>query len=91
MNAEKVNEPILLIHGEADNNSGTFPIQSRRYYHALKGLGKTTRLVMLPFESHGYRARESILHMLWEMQQWLDQYVKDAEVREPRVSGDEGY
>ncbi|MDH3458267.1 MAG: prolyl oligopeptidase family serine peptidase [Gemmatimonadota bacterium] len=91
MNAEKVNEPILLIHGEADNNSGTFPIQSQRYYHALKGLGATARLVMLPYESHGYRARESILHMLWEMQEWLDRYVKKAVPSEPRVSGDEGY
>ena len=75
MHAEKVNEPILLIHGEADNNSGTFPIQSRRYYHALKGHGATARLVMLPYESHGYQARESVLHMLWETQQWLDTYV----------------
>ncbi len=86
MHAEKVNEPILLIHGEADNNSGTFPLQSRRYYHALKGLGKTARLVMLPYESHGYRARESILHMLWEMQEWLDKYVKQAEPEKQRVS-----
>jgi len=78
MNAENINEPILLIHGELDNNSGTFPIQSERYYHSLKGLGKTARLVMLPYESHGYRARESILHMLWEMEEWLDRYVKAA-------------
>ena len=79
MHAQKVNEPILLIHGEADNNSGTFPIQSRRYYHALKGHGATARLVMLPHESHGYRARESVMHMLWEMTQWLDTYVKNAQ------------
>lgn len=76
MHADDVNEPILLIHGMADNNSGTFPVQSERFYHALKGLGKTTRLVFLPAESHGYRARESILHMLWEMDRWLDRYVK---------------
>lgn len=76
MNAEKVNEPILLIHGMADNNSGTFPIQSERFYAALKGLGQTARLVMLPHESHGYRARESLLHMLWEMDRWLETYVK---------------
>ena len=75
MHADKVNEPILLIHGEADNNSGTFPIQSRRYYHALKGHGAKARLVMLPHESHGYRARESVLHMLWETVAWLDKYV----------------
>ena len=78
MHANKVNEPILLIHGEADNNSGTFPIQSKRFYHALKGHGATARLVMLPFESHGYRARESIMHMFWEMNQWLDKFVKNA-------------
>jgi dipeptidyl aminopeptidase/acylaminoacyl peptidase len=76
MNVDKINEPILLIHGEADNNSGTFPIQSERYYAALKGLGKTARFVVLPYESHGYSARESILHMLWEMESWLDSYVK---------------
>ena len=80
MNAENVNEPILLIHGAADNNSGTFPIQSRRFYHALKGLGATARLVMLPHESHGYQARESILHVLWETSEWLDKYVKNRKV-----------
>jgi dipeptidyl aminopeptidase/acylaminoacyl peptidase len=89
MHAEKVNEPILLIHGEADNNSGTFPMQSERFYKALKGLGKTTRLVMLPHESHGYRARESILHMLWETQEWLDKYVKKAEPVTERVTSEE--
>lgn len=76
MHAEKVNEPILLIHGDSDNNSGTYPMQSERYYNALKGQGATTRLVMLPKESHGYRARESVLHMLYEQEQWLDTYVK---------------
>lgn len=79
--ADKVNEPILLIHGEADNNSGTFPIQSERFYNALKGHGATTRLVFLPAESHSYRAKESILHMLWEMDQWLDKYVKNRPVQ----------
>jgi len=76
MHADKVNEPILLIHGEADNNSGTFPLQSRRFYNAIKGHGGTARLVMLPNESHGYSSEESILHMLWEMDQWLEKYVK---------------
>jgi len=76
MHADQVDEPILLIHGEADNNSGTFPIQSERFYGALKGLGGTARLVMLPHESHGYRARESVLHMMWETERWLETYVK---------------
>ena len=76
MHAQKVNEPILLIHGEADNNSGTFPVQSKRYYHALKGHGATTKLVLLPHESHGYKARESVMHVLWETANWLDTYVK---------------
>jgi dipeptidyl aminopeptidase/acylaminoacyl peptidase len=77
--AHKVNEPILLIHGEMDNNSGTFPIQSERFFHALKGHGATARLVMLPYESHGYQARESILHVLAEMFEWFEKYVKRPE------------
>ncbi len=79
--ADKIKTPILLIHGEADNNSGTFPIQSERFYNALKGHGATTRLVFLPAESHGYRAKESINHMLWEMNTWLDTYVKNRPVQ----------
>ncbi len=86
MHADKVDEPILLIHGDADNNSGTFPLQSERFYNAIKGLGGTARLVMLPDESHGYAARESLLHMLWEMDRWLDTYVKSAGPRERAVS-----
>ena len=78
MHADQINEPILLIHGVADNNSGTFPLQSRRLYHALKGHGATARLVILPHESHGYRARESVLHTLWEMNAWLEKHVKHA-------------
>tara|TARA_B100001123_G_scaffold263095_2_gene292998 strand:- start:2514 stop:4340 length:1827 start_codon:yes stop_codon:yes gene_type:complete len=81
MHAEKVNEPILLIHGEDDNNSGTYPIQSRRFFAALKGLGAVARLVMLPGESHGYAARESVLHVLWETDRWLEMYVKKAQAR----------
>jgi dipeptidyl aminopeptidase/acylaminoacyl peptidase len=77
MHADKINEPILLIHGEADNNSGTFPIQSERLFAALKGFGATARLVMLPYESHGYSARESVLHVLAEMFEWFDKYVKN--------------
>ncbi|MBN1271319.1 MAG: S9 family peptidase [Candidatus Aminicenantes bacterium] len=79
MHAHKINEPILLIHGEEDNNSGTFPIQSRRLFHALKGHGATVRMVMLPHESHGYRAKESVLHVLAEMFDWFDKYVKNKE------------
>ena len=79
MNADKVDEPILFIHGEADNNSGTFPIQSKRMYGAVSGLGGIAKLVMLPSESHGYVARESLLHMLYEQTSWLNTYVRDAE------------
>lgn len=78
MHANKINEPILLVHGEADNNSGTFPIQSKRMYQAIKGNGGTVRLVMLPNESHGYQARESVLHTQAEMIQWFDKHVKNA-------------
>jgi dipeptidyl aminopeptidase/acylaminoacyl peptidase len=75
--ANKINEPILLIHGEADNNPGTFPIQSERLFQAIKGSGGTARLVMLPHESHGYRGRESVLHVLAEMFDWADKHVKN--------------
>jgi dipeptidyl aminopeptidase/acylaminoacyl peptidase len=76
--ADKIKEPILLIHGEADNNSGTFPIQSERFYMALKGHGATVRYVTLPAEAHGYAARESIFHTVAEMLNWADKYVKNA-------------
>ncbi len=76
MHADDINEPILLIHGQMDNNSGTHPMQSERFYSAIKGHGGTARLIMLPHESHGYRARESIMHVLREMTDWLDKYVK---------------
>ncbi|WP_394778035.1 prolyl oligopeptidase family serine peptidase [Undibacterium sp.] len=76
--AHQIKDPLLLIHGEQDNNSGTFPIQSERMYQALQGLGAVTRLSTLPNESHAYRARESIMHMLWEEDRWLDMYVKNA-------------
>lgn len=79
MHADKMKTPLLLVHGEADNNSGTYPLQSERYFNALKGLGATARLVMLPKESHGYRAKESIMHLLWEQDTWLETYVKNKE------------
>ena len=82
MHADKIDEPILLVHGDADNNPGTFTLQSERLYGAVKGLGGTARLVLLPAESHGYRGRESLLHMLWEEDRWLDTYVKNAGPRE---------
>ncbi len=89
MHADKIDEPILLVHGEADNNAGTYPMQSERMYGALKGHGATARLVMLPHESHGYRARESIMHLLWETDRWLEQYVKNAPPR-TLATGEEG-
>jgi dipeptidyl aminopeptidase/acylaminoacyl peptidase len=83
MHADTMKTPLLLIHGEADNNSGTYPLQSERYFNALKGLGAPVRLVMLPKESHGYRAKESVMHLLWEQDQWLEKYLKDTETVTP--------
>ncbi|KAL5217851.1 hypothetical protein ABZP36_018535 [Zizania latifolia] len=74
MSANKIKKPILLIHGEQDNNSGTLTMQSDRFFNALKGHGALSRLVVLPFESHGYSARESIMHVLWETDRWLQKY-----------------
>ena len=84
MHADKIDEPLLLIHGEADNNSGTFPMQSERLFNALKGHGATARLVLLPHESHGYQARESIFHML------LGDRRMARQVRQERRPGGEG-
>jgi dipeptidyl aminopeptidase/acylaminoacyl peptidase len=78
MYADKIKTPILLIHGEADDNDGTFPIQSDRMYQAIRGNGGVARLVFLPFEAHGYRGKETIEHVLWEKMTWLDKYVKNA-------------
>ena len=78
MHADKIKTPILFMHGENDNNPGTFPIQSQRMFQAVKGNGGTARIVMLPHESHGYRARQSVLHAHYEMIAWMNQYVRDA-------------
>ena len=78
MYADKIKAPLLLIHGEMDDNDGTFPIQSERMYEAVRGNGGIVRLVFLPYEAHGYRAKETIEHVLWEKFQWFDKYVKGA-------------
>ena len=71
----------MLIHGEADNNPGTFPMQSERLYQAIKRQRRRGRFVLLPHESHGYAARESVEHTLYEMVSWFDEYVKNAPAR----------
>ena len=85
MHADGISDPLLLIHGMEDNNQGTYPLQSERMFAALQGLGKMTRLVLLPKEAHGYRGRESVLHMLWEMDAWLEKYVKNAGPRDAKL------
>ncbi|MDQ6785744.1 MAG: prolyl oligopeptidase family serine peptidase [Acidobacteriota bacterium] len=80
--ADKIKAPLLMIHGEADNNQGTFPIQSERLFAAIQGNGGTARLVLLPLEAHGYAAKESTEHTLFEMINWFDKYVKNAKPRE---------
>jgi dipeptidyl aminopeptidase/acylaminoacyl peptidase len=85
--ADKIDEPLLMIHGMADNNVGTFPVQSERLFAALQGLGGRVRYVQLPAEAHGYRARETALHVLWEEARWLDMHVKNARPRPtPKVA-----
>lgn len=80
--ADKVNEPILIIHGDDDSNPGTLTFQSEVFYEAVRGSGGTARLVLLPFEDHGYRAKESIEHVLWEQLNWFDKHVKNREITE---------
>ncbi len=86
LHAHQIKAPLLLIHGEADNNSGTFPIQSERMYRAIKGNGGSVRYVTLPYEAHGYAGRESIEHVLWEMVSWFDRFVKNAKPRSAAAS-----
>ena len=86
MFADKIKVPVLLIHGEADDNSGTFPVQSERMYEAIRGNGGVVRLVFLPDEAHGYRAKETIEHVLWEKLTWFDKYVKHAEAASATAS-----
>jgi len=82
--ADKVNEPILIIHGNDDSNPGTLTFQSEVFFEAVRGSGGTARMVLLPFEDHGYQARESIEHVLWEQIIWFDKYLKDSGVKEPQ-------
>lgn len=79
MYADKIKTPILLVHGEMDDNTGTFPIQSERMFNAIKGHGGTVKFVSLPYEAHGYRGRENLLHMLNEQFMWLERYVKNSD------------
>lgn len=77
--ADQINEPILLIHGEKDPNSGTYPMQTKRLYNAIKGNGGTAKMVILPLEEHGYKAEESELHVLTEINEWFDRFLKDKQ------------
>lgn len=86
MYADKIKTPLLLVHGELDNNTGTFPIQSERMYNAIKGHGGTVKFVLLPYESHGYAGKENILHLLYEQYAWVEKYVKNADKN--AVNGD---
>lgn len=79
--ANKIKSPLLMIHGQNDSNPGTFPVQSERLFAAIKGNGGTARLVLLPFEDHGYSAKESVFQVQAEMTEWLDKYVKNAPPR----------
>jgi len=83
--ANKIKTPLLLIHGEMDDNPGTFPIQSERMFNAVKGFGGIVRYVVLPYEAHGYRGKENLLHMLYEMNSWMDKYVKNADKSQPKA------
>lgn len=85
--ANKVNEPILIIHGDDDANPGTLTFQSEVFYEAVRGSGGTARLVLLPFEDHGYRAKESIEHVLWEQINWFDKHVKNRKMTKEKEEG----
>lgn len=81
--ADEIDEPILIVHGAADSNPGTLTFQSEVLFEAVRGAGGTARLVLLPYEDHGYRARESVEHVLWEQLQWFDRYLRSDRVASP--------
>ena len=84
--ADQIDEPVLIIHGDDDSNPGTLTFQSEVFFEAVRGSGGTARLVLLPYEDHGYRARESVEHVLWEQLRWFDKYVKGAGIATPQSS-----
>lgn len=87
--AHRIVTPLLLIHGAEDSNPGTFPLQTERFFHALRGHGAVSRYVLLPHEGHGYRGRESVLHTIAEMVDWMTHWVWDATPREEPVAESE--
>lgn len=89
--ADKIKTPLLLIHGDADNNTGTYPIQSERMFNAIKGQGGTVKYISLPYESHGYQGRENLLHVLYEQFAWLEKYVKHAKKDPAPAEGKKGF
>ncbi|MDF2190228.1 prolyl oligopeptidase family serine peptidase [Paraflavitalea sp. CAU 1676] len=89
--ADKIKTPLLLVHGEMDDNPGTFPIQSERLFNAVKGHGGTVRFVSLPYEAHGYRGKENLLHLLYEQNAWLEKYVKNADKNGTGGAGKKGF
>ncbi|MCL1827454.1 MAG: prolyl oligopeptidase family serine peptidase [Candidatus Cloacimonetes bacterium] len=72
----QIEKPLLLIHSMADQNTGTFPLQSRRLFEAMLGNGKVCRFVQLPLEGHHYRAKESHLQVLSEFEAFFTKYIK---------------
>ena len=85
LHTDRIDEPLLLVHSERDANPGTVPLQSEKLFEAVRGVGGTVRLVMLPDESHGYQARESNEQVPYEMVRWFDRYVKHARPRPRQV------
>ncbi|MEQ5876182.1 prolyl oligopeptidase family serine peptidase [Pseudoalteromonas sp. NFXS39] len=81
MFADKIDAPLLLIHGENDQNSGTYPMQSMRMYQALVANKKTTQLIMLPYEGHSYRAKENLTYLLKEQSAWLNKWLRPPNAR----------
>jgi len=86
IHADKIDEPLLIVHGERDVNPGTVPLQSEKLYEAIRGVGGTARLVILPLESHGYSALESVEDCEAEQLAWFDTYVKNAGPRPKKAA-----
>lgn len=75
--SHRIDAPLLLVHGLLDDNAGTSPLQSTQFYEAIRGNGGDAGLLLLPWEGHSYRARESVMRTAARLLDWFDRHVKD--------------
>lgn len=74
-NAEKINTPILLLHGTADTN---VPIgESIQMYTALKILGKPVEFIQIKGENHGIKDFKKRIEWNNSIFAWFAKWLQD--------------